>query len=369
MIRLRDDQTGKSNGIRIHRLKNKMGTKYLPTAELELDTCVGELVGELGRGVATISSVLNITRLYSASGAVSGLGHGLKIATSFAQSRSVMQSKLLSSLPLHTDGLLKVTVLYRALLQLFFDNTLLMGKVESGLANAKETLSLRFLTPALKAFSATRSSDGYVTLIDSLGGQGYMEENGLSEMLRDLTVERIWEGTPAILSLDLLRVLIQSKGLALANFVSDNLDILANLSDWVKKDASETINQLVSASHQITSSMQQVDLKVMDQRSDYRFARSLLECVMIVRAGVLLLEQAAWRGNSESRDMINLAQLESNVAIDDIETARIWVQGGIGDLDRNLSSLHRLTSSATATKTASIGQTLVYGSSPIKSQL
>jgi alkylation response protein AidB-like acyl-CoA dehydrogenase len=177
-------------------------------------------VGEAGRGVATISSVLNITRLYSASGALAGLGHGLQVASNFAQSRPVMQSKHLSDLPLHTDSLVRVAVLYRALLQLFFNNALLMGKSESDTATPEEKLQLRFLTPALKAFCATRASEGFMILMESLGGQGYMEENGLTETMRDFTVERIWEGTASILSLDLLRVMTQTKGAALANFIN-----------------------------------------------------------------------------------------------------------------------------------------------------
>ena len=43
------------NGIRVHRLKNKLGTKFVPTAELALNGAVGELVGEPGRGVALIA--------------------------------------------------------------------------------------------------------------------------------------------------------------------------------------------------------------------------------------------------------------------------------------------------------------------------
>ncbi|UZJ56777.1 hypothetical protein CBS101457_006097 [Exobasidium rhododendri] len=369
LVRLRDEQTGKLNGIKIHRLKNKMGTKYLPTAELELDNCVGELVGELGRGVATIASVLNITRLYSASGAISGLGKGLQIATSFAQSRSVMQSKLLSSLPLHTDGLLRVSILYRAILQLFFHNALLMGKVESGLASSEEVLSVRFLTPALKAFSATRASDAYVTLIESLGGQGYMEENGLSEMLRDLTVERIWEGTPAVLSLDLFRVLTQSKGQALVNFVSENLQVLSSLPGLIVSAASASINQLTSALHHISKCMQNVDLQEKARLNDYRFARSLLDCIMITHAGILLLQQAAWKRNAENSDMIKVAHLDASEASceEDVEVVRLWVQGGIGDLDRNLANLESFT--RPAAHSASLGQRLVYGSTVVKSLL
>ena len=51
-----------TNGIRFHRLKNKMGTKELPTAELELHEVRAWLVGPLDRGIATIATLLNVTR-------------------------------------------------------------------------------------------------------------------------------------------------------------------------------------------------------------------------------------------------------------------------------------------------------------------
>jgi len=53
------------NGIRIQRLKNKLGTKALPTAELELKGMRAWLVGEEGRGVPVISTILNVTRYYN----------------------------------------------------------------------------------------------------------------------------------------------------------------------------------------------------------------------------------------------------------------------------------------------------------------
>lgn len=125
---------------------------------------------------------------------------------------------MLNNLPLHNDQLLKVTVLYRAYLQIFFNNVLLMGAAEAGTATQRERTRLRLLTPALKAFVATRATEAYLTLIESFGGQGYMEEVGMGEMLRDLSVERIWEGTPAILALDVLRVVVQTGGQALTEF-------------------------------------------------------------------------------------------------------------------------------------------------------
>jgi alkylation response protein AidB-like acyl-CoA dehydrogenase len=54
------------NGIRIQRLKNKLGTKALPTAEVEVKGLRAWLIGEEGRGIPVIATLLNVTRFYNA---------------------------------------------------------------------------------------------------------------------------------------------------------------------------------------------------------------------------------------------------------------------------------------------------------------
>lgn len=56
------------NGVRISRLKNKLGTKGLPTAELEIVSMRAWLLGVEGRGVKEVSAILNATRLWTAIG-------------------------------------------------------------------------------------------------------------------------------------------------------------------------------------------------------------------------------------------------------------------------------------------------------------
>src|SRR5699024_2029388 len=74
-----------TNGIRIHRLKTKLGTKQLPTAELELKNVRAHLVGPLDRGVSTISHILNVTRAHACVGSVAGWRRCLSIAKAFAR--------------------------------------------------------------------------------------------------------------------------------------------------------------------------------------------------------------------------------------------------------------------------------------------
>ena len=61
------------SNLHLMRLKQKLGTKQLPTGELLLDGMTAELISPPGRGVASISHMLNITRLHNASASVSAM--------------------------------------------------------------------------------------------------------------------------------------------------------------------------------------------------------------------------------------------------------------------------------------------------------
>ncbi|KAH8104723.1 acyl-CoA dehydrogenase/oxidase [Cristinia sonorae] len=195
-----------TNGIRIHRLKNKIGTKVLPTAELSLDDTEAYLLGPLNQGVKMITPILNITRMHSAISSIGYIRKCLSIATAYARVRTISGGKeLLSSNSLHTSVLAKAGLTYRALTHMTFGAVLLLGKVECGVASEEEELRLRLLTSAAKAFAAHHGSAVIEECMAAMGGQGYMEENGFGTALKDAIVEKIWEGTITVLSLDLVR--------------------------------------------------------------------------------------------------------------------------------------------------------------------
>jgi len=77
------------NGVRIQRLKEKLGTRAVPTAELELQGMRGYLLGAESEGVKEIATVLNITRVHNAVTAMGLWGRGLVISRAFARVRSV----------------------------------------------------------------------------------------------------------------------------------------------------------------------------------------------------------------------------------------------------------------------------------------
>ncbi|CAL1712945.1 unnamed protein product [Somion occarium] len=175
-----------TNNIRIHRLKNKIGTKVLPTAELELNGSEAYLIGPLNQGVKSITPVLNITRMYSAISSVGYIRKALTIATAYSKARTVSSGEqLLKDNPLHVSVLAKVNLLYRALTHFTFSAVALLGKVECGVASEEEELRLRMLTPAAKAFAAHYSSIAMEECMAALGGMGYMEETGIGSLGRN----------------------------------------------------------------------------------------------------------------------------------------------------------------------------------------
>jgi alkylation response protein AidB-like acyl-CoA dehydrogenase len=211
------------NGIRIQRLKNKLGTKPLPTAELELKGMRGYLIGKEGQGVKEISTVLNITRMQNIVSAVGAWGRGLAISRAFARVRT-SGGRLLCDIPAHVRGLAQEHVKYWAHMQLAYFIAALLGRSEgfspSNDSSAARSWMLpeavkdvnalyRVLTPLAKAQTALSSIYGLRACMESLGGVGYLEnedpELNVARIFRDTNVLAIWEGTTDIMADDLVR--------------------------------------------------------------------------------------------------------------------------------------------------------------------
>lgn len=181
-----------SNNIFVHRMKNKIGTHILPTAELNLESAEGYLIGPLGQGVKNISSsVLNITRIWSAMSSIGKLRKCLAIATSYAKVRAIQGGTLLlKDAPIHVEQLASVNLLYQALFHLTFGVIGLLGKAECGTVTPEELRRLRMLTPVVKGYAAEKACTGMEEAMSAMGGAGYIEENGFGRAIRDSLVEK-----------------------------------------------------------------------------------------------------------------------------------------------------------------------------------
>ena len=217
---LRDPASGRLKNIEILRLKDKLGTKALPTAELRLQGMEASLVGGPGQGVKKISSLFNITRVYNSICAIGHWRRALDLAWSYARVRKAF-GKLLIDHPLHRSTLEDLEVDFRKAFDLTFFVAHLLGKDECGTASAEERILLRGLTPIVKLWTAKKCIQACSEVVESFGGAGYIEDVGIARFLRDAQVFAIWEGTTNVLSLDFQRAIEKEQaGEAISAFLS-----------------------------------------------------------------------------------------------------------------------------------------------------
>lgn len=194
----------KSN-IEIHRLKDKLGTHALPTAELTLNGSRATLMGAPNEGVKRIASVLNITRIYNSICALGHMRRCIDLAISYATKRKAFGDFIINQ-PLHKKTLQDLEIEFTKCFRLTFYVVGLLGKEETNKATEVEKKLLRALTPIVKLYTAKKCIAIASEALECFGGAGYVENTGIPRLLRDAQVFSIWEGTTNVLALDFLRV-------------------------------------------------------------------------------------------------------------------------------------------------------------------
>lgn len=206
-------EDGTMNGIVVHRLKDKLGTRKLPTAELGLEGARAVPVAGLGDGVKHVASMLNVTRLWNAVCSAAGMQRALALATDYAGRREAFGATLAAQ-PLHADTLATLDAEREGAFLLAFRAAELLGRSEAGEATPADLRALRAVTPLAKLTTGKQAVAVASETLECFGGAGYVEDTGLPRLLRDAQVLPIWEGTTNVLALDLLRALRAEGGLA-----------------------------------------------------------------------------------------------------------------------------------------------------------
>ncbi|MCW8397989.1 acyl-CoA dehydrogenase family protein [Legionella sp. PATHC038] len=280
------DQMGRLNGIRINRLKDKLGTRALPTAELTLENAPALLVGTAGDGVKKISSLFNITRIYNACCAVGYMRRAIALARDYATKR-VAFGHTLSKQVLHLETLANMQVEFSASFHLVFHAIELLGKDELGEATKAEQAVLRLLTPLAKLYTAKQAIAVTSEALEAFGGAGYIEDTGLPQLLRNAQVLSIWEGTTNILSLDALRAIHKENA---AEFFLD--DMQQRLSHIHHK---QLIKSKVKTEHTTQKIKNYIhSMPKMSIEEQQTGARQLAYALTQTYAASLLLEHAQW---------------------------------------------------------------------------
>ncbi|HEY2723389.1 MAG TPA: acyl-CoA dehydrogenase family protein [Pseudonocardiaceae bacterium] len=195
---------GTRNGIRIQRLKDKLGNRANASSEIEYDGALGWPVGEEGRGVATIIDMVTMTRLDCVLGSASTVRAALSEAAHHVAHRSAFGTRLADA-PLMAAVVADLAVESEAATVLALRLAAAVDAAQAGDATARALL--RLALPASKYYVCKRSPAVVAEALECLGGNGYVEESGLPRLYREAPLNSIWEGSGNVTALDILRAL------------------------------------------------------------------------------------------------------------------------------------------------------------------
>ena len=198
------DAAGRLDRIRVLRLKDKLGTRKVPTAELMLDGTPAIPVAGTADGVRRIVPMLTLTRTWNSVCAASFMRRGVALARDYAHRREAFGQPL-SRQPLHIQTLAAMQAEYEAAFHLCFELIHLLGRVEHGEGDDDTRALLRLMTALTKLTTGKQAVAVSTEAIECFGGAGYVEDTGLPVIVRDAQVLPIWEGTTNVLSLELLK--------------------------------------------------------------------------------------------------------------------------------------------------------------------
>jgi putative acyl-CoA dehydrogenase len=196
---------GSRNGIRVLRLKDKLGNHANASSEVEFHGALAWGVGEEGRGVAQILEMGSLTRLDCALGTSGLMRQALAIALDHTSQRRAFGKRLVEQ-PLMRNVLADLALESEAACAL----SLRLARAFDMPGDPHERAMARLLTPIAKFWICKRGSLFAQEAMECLGGNGYVEEGGegvMARIYREMPLNSIWEGAGNIMALDLLRAL------------------------------------------------------------------------------------------------------------------------------------------------------------------
>jgi putative acyl-CoA dehydrogenase len=215
---------GERNAFRIVRLKDKLGNRSNASSEVEFHGAWAQLIGEEGRGIATIMEMVRHTRLDCALGSAATLRRAVAEALHHAAQRKAF-GRLLVEQPLMVNVLVDLAIEYEAAVALALR---LARSFDAAPGNEAEQLFARIVTPIAKYWITKRAIAVVTEAMECLGGNGYIEESPMPRLYRDVPVNSLWEGAGNIQALDLLRAMRREP--AALEIVVDELRAAAGVS-------------------------------------------------------------------------------------------------------------------------------------------
>jgi alkylation response protein AidB-like acyl-CoA dehydrogenase len=265
-----DGSLGEKNSLSCGSIEHKMGIKGSPTCVMNFDNAKGFLVGEPNQGLAYMFTMMNYERL---SIGIQGLGAGeiayqnaLSYAKERLQSRSPSgakaKDKVADPIIVHPD-VRRMLLIQKAnneagrALAAYIGMQLDLAKNCRDEILKKRSQGLaELLTPVAKAFFSDNGLKGCLHAQAVFGGHGYIAEWGMEQMVRDVRIAQIYEGTNGIQAMDLMgRKVVFNRGENLQVLLQEIKDFCAQLN---KKENEEFKFALQSVAGRVEKASEKV---------------------------------------------------------------------------------------------------------------
>ena len=214
----------RGDGMRIRRLKDKLGNRSNASAEIELDGASARLVGEPSRGIATIIEMVAHTRLDCAIGTSAQMRWAVANATWHAVHREAFGRRLAEQ-PLMQNVLADLCLESEAATAL----TMRLARAY----DEGDAAFRRLGTAVAKYWICKRGPRLAFEAMECLGGNGYVEEAPLARLYREMPLNSIWEGSGNVNALDVLRAIGREPGL-LETVLAETHGLDARLDAWTE---------------------------------------------------------------------------------------------------------------------------------------
>jgi len=272
---------GSPNHFRIRRLKDKLGTKGLPTGEIDLLGAEAAEIAPPPAGFKLMMEALEYSRVQNAVGSVGIQRRSLAEALAWARTRRTF-GHVLTDYPMVQDELLRMRVRFEAGALLAFEAAIAFDEAQQ---NSERRTWLRLATALAKYLTAEWAISASRAALELIGGNGYTSDYPMARILRDAQVLTVWEGPANIQALELLRML------------SPRYQGWEHYRDRV----SGVINRLSGALNQLRDALERrlqddstaVGLTLRSEADSQRYARQLLHRLSQSLALALLCEHAA----------------------------------------------------------------------------
>src|ERR1019366_4854497 len=274
-------EDGRPNHCRIRKLKDKLGTKGLPTGEIDLMGAEAVEIAAPPWGLKLMMEALEYSRVHNAVGSVGVQRRALSEALVWAKTRRAF-GHVLTDYPMVQDELLRMRVQFEAGALLAFESAITFDEVQQ---NTERRTWLRLATALAKYLTAEYAITSARAALELIGGNGYTSDYPVAPLLRDAQVLTVWEGPANIQALELLRLLSpRYQGWEL--YQSRMQAIQEKLPDAQSK-RSEAMQARLDGDREA------VAVAMRDEQSAQRYARKLLHRLSQSLAFALLCEAAS----------------------------------------------------------------------------